>query len=293
VKALGVICFNLQIIRHCHDNQCEMEKMTRTVVTAALTLSAFACAPYGFGQGIPDTPSRRLLRASEAEQIAAMKSALDQGLPPEQFQVVGPLFFNRGSLVLPLVEQKIEQVLKSPSPLEYFTNKNVDPTKWAYSAALTIAETGDEQALKEIAKLIKLDEKRFGTLVGRALDYSQDYAKSHNPFAVAYRGFTIREPALDQRIAAWAESKLATVPAERARADAAARRYGARTAPAPSDKMKHLWAEAMLDQYGYVPTEAQWATDPIASRLGAPLAGALHKEVLQFALEAQEKRAGK
>jgi hypothetical protein len=164
------------------------------MVTAALTLTALASAPHAFGQGIPDTPSRRLLRASEAEQIAAVKSALDQGLPPEQFQVVGPLFFNRGSLVLPLVELKIEQVLKSPSPLEYFTNKNVDPTKWVYSAALTISETGDEQALKEIAKLIKLDEKRFGGLVGRTLDNSQDYAKSQNPFEVAYRGFAILEP---------------------------------------------------------------------------------------------------
>ena len=71
------------------------------------------------------------------------------------------------------------------------------------------------------------------------------------------------------------------------------RRFGARTAPAPSDKMKHLWAEALLDKYGNVPNEAQWATDPIASRLSAPLALALHNEVLQFALEAQEKRAGK
>jgi hypothetical protein len=271
----------------------EDRKMTRTLVTAALTLTALASAPHAFGQGIDDTPSRRLLRASEAEQIAAVKLALDQGLPPEQFGVVGPLFYSRGSLVLPLVEQKIEQVLKSAAPLHYFTNKNVDPATWIYSAALAIAETGDEPALREIGKLIKLDEKRFGTLVGRALDSSRDYAKSHNPFAVAYRGFAIREPNVDQRIAAWAESKLATDPAERARADAAARRYGARTAPAPSDKMKHLWAEAMLDEYGYVPTEAQWTTDPIASRLSAPLAGALHNEVLQFVLEAQEKRAGK
>jgi hypothetical protein len=267
--------------------------MTRTLVTAALTLTALASAPHAFGQGIPDTPSRRLLRASEAEQIAAVKSALDQGLPPEQFGVVGPLFYNRSSLVLPLVEQKIEQVLKSAAPLQYFTNKNVDPATWVYSAALAIAETGDGQALKEIAKLIKLDEKRFGTLVGKALDNSQDYAKSHNPFAVAYLGAAIGDPAVDQRIAAWTELNLTTDSAERARADAAARRFGARTAPAPSDKMKHLWAEALLDKYGNVPNEAQWATDPIASRLSAPLALALHNEVLQFALEAQEKRAGK
>ena len=54
--------------------------------------------------------------------------------------------------------------------------------------------------------------------------------------------------------------------------------------------MKHLWAEAMLDHYGDVPTEVQWVNDPIASRLSAHLAESLHAEVPRFAREALEKR---
>jgi len=125
--------------------------MIRLPRIAIFCVSVMACA---FGQGIPDTPSRRLLRASQAEQVASVSSALDQGLTPEQFQIVGPLFYDKSALVLPLVEQKIEQVLKSATPRDQFTVKNIDPARFVHIAASAIAQTGDEQALKEIAKLI-------------------------------------------------------------------------------------------------------------------------------------------
>jgi len=262
-----------------------MNKILITVVFASL-----AGAPSASGQPTPNTPAWRLVRASEDDQVKAVNSVLDQGMRPDLLPGISLLIFNKSSLVLPLFEKKIEQVLKSTCSPACFTDKNVNPQKFVDAAGWVIADTGDEQALKEISKLMKLDEKRFSPLVGVALDQS---SRNHNPFAVAYHGSAIGDPAVDKRIGAWAESKLATDPAERARADAVARRLGARTAPAPSDKMKHLWAEALLDKYGNVPNEAQWATDPIASGLNATLAGALHNEVLQFALEAQEKRAGK
>jgi hypothetical protein len=71
---------------------------------------------------------------------------------------------NKSPLVLPLVEKKIEQVLKSASPRECFTDETVDPNRFVVVASWGMANTGSEQALVEVAKLIKLDEKRFGQL---------------------------------------------------------------------------------------------------------------------------------
>jgi hypothetical protein len=261
--------------------------MNNRLVTIGLIAVALAIVPDLIGQGTPDTPPWRLLRASEAEQIAAVNAALDHGLPPDND--IGLLILNRSGVVLPLIEHKIEQVLKSSSPLDCFTGKNVNPHRFVDLAAWAIADAGDEQALKEIAKLVKLDEKRFGTLVGIALDQSKHY---RNPFTVIYGGLASGDPAVERRILTWAESNLAVDSEERARAEAAARLFGP-TPPPPSEKMKHLWAEAMLDRYGDVPTEAQWVSDPIASRLSAHLGESLHGEVPRFAREALEKRAPK
>jgi hypothetical protein len=93
-----------------------------TLIFAELTGVALV-----FAQAIPDTPSRRLLRASEAGQIAAVNSALDQGMPPAQGDFIGLLITNKSSLALPLLEAKIEQVLRSANPQECFTVKGVDP----------------------------------------------------------------------------------------------------------------------------------------------------------------------
>jgi hypothetical protein len=75
----------------------------------------------------------------------------------------------RATVLVPLIERKIGEVLRSTDPLERFTDKTVDPQRFVSIAALSIAWSGDEQALKEIGKLIAIDEKRFGTLVRNTL----------------------------------------------------------------------------------------------------------------------------
>jgi hypothetical protein len=254
----------------------------------ALALAGF---PRAAGQNTPDTPPWRLLRASEGEQIAAVDQALDHGLPPGEANLITLLIINKSSLVLPRFELKIQQVLNSASPQECFTNKDVDPQKFVLYASLAITEAGDEYALREISKLMRLDERRFGKLVTNTLFASRDYATSHNPFVVAYRAFALGDPALDQRIIAWAEAQLSTDPEERASEQEISRRFRTPLNPPPSDDFKRLWADAMLDRYGGVPTDAQWTADPIASRLSAPLAESLHRDVPRFAREALEKRA--
>jgi hypothetical protein len=73
--------------------------------------------------------ARRILRMREADQIAYINLELDRGMPVDQNGPFGMLLLNRSSLVLPMLETKIEEVLRSPNPLNCFTDKTVNPEK--------------------------------------------------------------------------------------------------------------------------------------------------------------------
>lgn len=144
---------------------------------------------------------------SEAEQVAYTNSVLDRGMQVDETETLGRLVLTRGSLVLPMLEKKIEEVLRSQSPLDCFTDKTVDPQKFVDLAGLTIAYAGDEYALKEISKLIAVDGRRFGYLVRGVLTAAQGRS---NPFVVAYHGFKIGDPALDKRLESGSSRNLTT-----------------------------------------------------------------------------------
>ena len=135
-----------------------------------------------------------------------------------------------------------------------------------------ITYAGDDQSIQMVRRLIKVDENRFGGLVGATLTSSSAW---RNPFGVAYRVFDIGDPAMDKRIAVWGESQLTT------------------KAGTTAAQMKRWWAEAAVDKYGAAPTERQRVGDPLASRLSFPLAEAIHNELLRLAVEALEKRSRK
>src|SRR4051794_2508638 len=87
--------------------------------------------------GIPDLCRgqdqlwRRLLKASEAEQTVWIQAHLRAGVPPSE--AFGDLILNCSSVTLPVIEQKIEEVLRSPSPLDSFSDTSVDPQKFCRS----------------------------------------------------------------------------------------------------------------------------------------------------------------
>jgi hypothetical protein len=218
---------------------------------------------------------RRLLKASEAEQTAWIQAHLRAGMPPSE--AFGDLILNRSSVALPLIEQKIEEVLRSPSPLGSFSDQTVDPQKFVDIAALAITTAGDVQALKEASKLMRIDEKRFGWMVGKTLLTARTY---RNPFTVAYGGFEIGDPAIDSRIAPWFESQFSQAEAILRQADTD---FDIR-------RQKQWWAEALVEKYRGVPTERQWLADPLASRLSQVRAAGLHDDVVRFAAEAVQKR---
>jgi hypothetical protein len=237
------------------------------VIAAASACAAQAQAGISPGQ---EPLSRYILRMSEADQLAQLNTRLNEGL--RDTDGVDMLVLNRSSLALPVIERKIEEVLRSPDPRECFTDKTVDTERFLAVAASMIADASDEQALKEISKLIAIDEKRFGRLVRNTMLSAQN---RRNPFVVAYRGLDLGDPAVDKRILAWVEEQ-----------------YGNKT-EFWLGELNHWWAEALVERYGRVPLEIQWVDDPIASRIDRQLADSLHDEIFRLAAEARDKQAKK
>jgi hypothetical protein len=83
---------------------------------------AAVSAELGIAQQQPaprqESLANRIVRMSEAEQIAYTNSVLDQGMQVDDGEPLGVLIRARRSLVLPMMERKIEEVLKSEAPLD-------------------------------------------------------------------------------------------------------------------------------------------------------------------------------
>jgi hypothetical protein len=209
--------------------------------------------PVAFSQaGMPED-AKLILQQSEADQRHFVDSYLDAGFPENEGDRFSFLLVNRSSLVLPILELKIEQELKQEGHAERLIELG--------SAMISYA--GNVESLRAISNLMRIDETRFGRLVGRTLDNAGNW---RNPFSVVYRGLEIGDEAVSRRIAAWVESALA------------------------SNTMQRTWAEAMLDRYGTVPGDSEWATDPIVSQLKARASREVRQRILRLAAEVQKGR---
>lgn len=88
--------------------------------------------------------------------------------------------------------------------------------------------------------------------------------------SVAYQGLDYSGTDLDPLITAWISKAL--------------------SAPSSPYVEQRQLAEAMLDRYGGVPSESQWNTDPIISRLAPDRTRAIHDHVLDLTAEARANR---
>jgi hypothetical protein len=198
--------------------------------------------------------ARAILEVSEAEQTKFVNETMDAGFPDDRADQMTMLVINRSVLVLPLIERRVEDELRSQSP-----SKNLIAT-----GTEMIAYAGDERALREVSKLVHIDDNRFGPLVARTLDNALNF---RNPFALAYRGYEFRDTVLARHIAVWSNGALS------------------------STRMQRLFGEAMNARYKRVPGEREWASDPIASRItSSQRREQLKESVLKFASEANTKR---
>lgn len=199
------------------------------------------------------TPARRILDLTEPEQVEFINRTINLAFPADRADQMTMLIINRSSLTVPLIEVAVEASLKSMTPTKAFVD----------TATEMIAYAGDEPALRAVSKLVSIDEKRFGSLVNRILDNAGNW---RNPFSVAYKGLELGDDAVSRRIADWAESRLVSV------------------------RLQKAWAEAMLNRYGAVPGEREWAADPLAIRLKNGISAELRQKLTEFAREARQKR---
>ncbi len=221
-----------------------------------------------------ETPTDRLMRSSEAKQIAYLNDDIAEGFP-RGTSTVEVLVPSKPSVFVPLIEQKIEGIVQSPAPESLFKNSSVDPKRVVDQLTFLITyHAGGKVALEQASKLIKIDEDRFGPMVPWCLTYTNAHG---NVFPLAYRGFEIGDAAVNKRIVSWVGSLLGQ---ENASEHA---------------KILQQWAEAMVDEYNGVPDENQWASDPILSRLGADQLNpidrpSIHDEMLRLTAETVQKR---
>src|SRR5580658_3973280 len=102
----------------------DIRRFLRIILTATGVAAAAAQQLPAPGQ---ESPANGILRMSEAEQVAYTNSVLDRGMQVDETETLVTLVLTRSSLVLPMLEKKIEEVLRSPSPLDCFTDKNSGP----------------------------------------------------------------------------------------------------------------------------------------------------------------------
>src|ERR1700722_16949902 len=164
------------------------------IVIVACTMLPVSTAQDKQGTG----PARGITEWTETEAETWMRSRLDHGSIIGDDISVAEKY--RSAIVVPLTEKKIEEVLKSASPATCFSDPTVDPEKFVREVAGLITGAGDGNALKAASQLMKIDEARFGWMVRIILLDAMGY---RNPFAVAYRGFAIGDPAVDSRIGDW------------------------------------------------------------------------------------------
>lgn len=235
----------------------------------ALTIFTFSIAAAMAQKPAPiDPEAAHLLSKTEAEQKAFINSAFDQGLPLASVNTVTSLIRERSATLAPVLGARVEAAMKSASPIDCFADKTVDPQAAIMAAATAIAYAANDNALKELSKILAIDDRRFGWLVGYALSDGG----SRNFFPVAYGGYEIGSAPLDSRMTAWIEKQLQS------------------DAEAAQPQLAAWWADALVDKLGRAPNESDWAADPIVKRLKPDTTRPLRDEVLRLAgTEAQRR----
>lgn len=259
--------------------------MDNKLVLRAAIVVALSCASLGAQQPPLNSVEfyERVKAMGDSERVAMAKLIMDKGVPVGEpntiLQPLGLLAEWHSSLILPVIEAKIEEILRSPNPRDAFTDKAVDVPRTEMMLSSIIASVGDQQALREASKLLKIDAKRFDDMVEATMDYAMGDGRE---FALAYQGFELGDPEIDKRILAVLDNLIGKeVP-----------KVGNPIYRDATGPLSH-WGEALVDRHGGMPTEAQWSADPIASHLKSDARRILHNDVMRFAADAVQERARK
>jgi len=242
----------------------------RGAVTAAFLVAIAGGAPQVNQED--ETYTKRLLKMSESDQIVWLNNYIADGAPVSDSASL--LAMSKPLVFLPILEQRIEEILQSPAPKGLFREPSVNPQKVVALAASMIEEAGSGQSLREASKLMKIDEHLFGNMVNATLWHVFVRA---NPFTVAYQGSEIGDPVVDQKTAEWVHQLLGLND----------------QTPQEHTRVLESWAEAIVEKYNGAPIAVQWTNDPIISRLSQAEQDSLRGELPRFITEAAQKQTKK
>jgi len=205
---------------------------------------------FAQSQAVEEPPASEVLQWSETKQVEFVRSAMVNLFPDKDGDRLGMLLVNRSALLIPILEARIEQELIDSSPSERFIEM----------ASALMVYPGDEESLRAVARLVRLDDKRFSGLVDRTLDNALTF---RNPFQTAYLGMGFGD-VVSRQIGAWAAEAV------------------------HSPRMQRLWAETLLERYGRAPQDSDWETDELAVLLKPD--DRLRKAIFDFAKEVRPRR---
>jgi hypothetical protein len=211
-------------------------------------------------------------------RVAEMAKAIveDGAMPGEQRTNLAVLARARSSLVLPILETKIEEVHRSENPASCFRDKSVNPQQVVEGLLYTIANVGNEAALRQAVRLLRLDEKRFDKIVGLIMASAM---AGDREFMVVYQGLDLSDAAVTKRLVRWADDALS----EELPLVGNSRYDSVRG-------MRWKWAEVLVERYGAAPTPQQWDSDSLVSRLRPAIRDKLYYDVHRFAVDEAVRR---
>jgi hypothetical protein len=218
---------------------------------------------------VGDPPLSGVVQLTESEQTEFASSYINRGMPEDaSANTFAHLVTYRSSMVIPMIERKIEDVLSSTSPSSLFSNARVDPRIFVARAGGMIAYVGNIEAIRAVASLMRIDNAQFAHLASETMGNARNM--SQNPMLLAYDALGLDNPDLEPIIVSWASAALAS----------------------PNDEWAAVrpLAQAMLGRYNAVPGYSQWKSDPLVSRLPAERADAVHDRVIALASEIWNER---
>jgi hypothetical protein len=126
-----------------------------------------------------------------------------------------------------------------------------------------LAYVANALAVDALCDLCARNADLFCPYLERSLDYAEGRL---NPFTLAFRAIAKPEAVVQGATIHWADSMIGF------------------------PHFRQRLAEAMLERYGKVPGDSEWATDPIASRLKDRASPELRQSVVRLAEDAQRRR---
>lgn len=225
----------------------------RLILSIALMVTA-TLSPSGAQERPTDKPRAIPSDAEDALFRIRLAEALDRDYSKQTADELQMLSIQRSDVAVPELQRRL-------SVFSHQGQETLPRNAAIHADALAYVANG--LAVDALCDLCAENSDLFCPYLERSLDYAEGRL---NPFTLAYRVMAKPEAVVQEAAIHWANSMIGF------------------------PHFRQRLAEAMLDRYGKVPGDSEWAMDPIVSRLKERASPELRQSVMRFAAEVQSKR---